>query len=96
MAQDRKRPADLDLASALGDLLGELFGFHIKSMKLLRQSSLDDEKLKIVANRIESLLDDIMTEMKRTKDLDMSGRLEAAYDEAEQLVDELSGSRDGD
>jgi hypothetical protein len=95
MAQDKRRPADLDLASAEGGLLGDLFGFHIKSMKLLRQSSLDDEKLTVVVDRIKSLLGDITAEIKRTKAFDMSGQLEAAYDEVERLVDELAGSGEG-
>ena len=54
-------------------------------------SSLDDEKLNLVADRIKTLLADTTAEVERTKDLNVAGRLEAAYDEVERLVDELSG-----
>ncbi len=58
-------------------------------MALLRQSSLDDEQLELVADRIKTLLEDANAEIKRTKDLNVTGRLEAVYDEIKLLVDEL-------
>ncbi len=58
-------------------------------MALLRQSSLDDEQLELVADRIKTLLEDANAEIKRTKDLNVKGSLEAVYDEIKLLVDEL-------
>ena len=53
------------------------------------KSSLDDEQLELVADRIKTLLEDANAEIKRTKDLNVTGRLEAVYDEIKLLVDEL-------
>jgi hypothetical protein len=43
-ATDAEKP---DLSSVEGDLFGALLGFYEKAMALLRQSSLDEEKLKM-------------------------------------------------
>jgi hypothetical protein len=83
------------LASVEADLFGGVFGFHRKAMTLLRQSSLDDDKMKVVADRINTLLDDATAELKRTQQMNIKERLEAAYDEVKRLVDELSGLSDG-
>jgi len=64
-------------------------------MDLMRQSSLDDEQLNLVADRIKTLLAEITADMERTQNPNVACRLEAAYDEVQRLVDELSGSRDG-
>ena len=93
--QNKRRSADLNLSSVEGDMFGVLFSFHKETMDLLRQSSLDDEKLNLVADRISTLLAGITAELKRTKDLNVAGRLEAAYDEVQRLVDELSGAHGG-
>ena len=58
-------------------------------MALLRQSSLDDEQLELVADRIKTLLEHANAEIKRTKNLNVTGRMEAVYDEIKLLVDEL-------
>ena len=83
------------LASVEADLFEAIFGFHKRTMTLLRQSSLNDEKLSVIADRINTLLDNVTGEMKRTQKLNVTGRLEAAYDEIRRLVDELSGFPDG-
>ena len=83
------------LASVEADSFGAAFGFHKKTMTLLRESSLDDEKMKVVADRVNKLLDHTTAEMKRTQQMDIKERLEAAYDEVKRLVDELSGLSDG-
>ena len=88
-------PKQPTLASVDADLFGTLFAFHKKTMTLLRQSSLDDEKMKLVGDRIKTLLDKVTAEMKQTQQFDLTQRLEAAYDEAKRLVDELSPSNDG-
>ena len=91
----KKRPAEPNLSSIEGNLFGALFSFHKELMDLMRQSSLDDEKLNLVADRIKTLLADTTADMERTKDANVADRLEAAYDEVQRLVDELSGSHDG-
>lgn len=93
---DKKRPSEPDLCPQEVELLGALFSFCNKSLVLLQQSSLDDEKRKIVGDRIKSVVADIRDEIKRTEDLDMSGRLEAAFEEIERLVDELSSGEEGE
>jgi len=41
MAGSNKSPFQLPIASVEADWLGSLFGFHNKTMRLLRQSSLE-------------------------------------------------------
>ena len=91
----RKQSPELDLSSVERDLFGELFSFHTKTMDLLRQSSLDDEKLELAGDRIKSLLDDTMADMKSTKDPNMAARLNVAYIEVQRIVKELSDTCDG-
>ena len=79
-----------DVTSLEGDLFGTLFGFHEQTMALLRQSSLGDDKLASVADRIEQLLADAIAEIERTKNRNLAGRLEAVYEKAQRMVDELS------
>jgi hypothetical protein len=61
-----EQPNKPTLASVEADLFGAIFGFHKKTMTLLRQSSLDDEKLNVVADRIKTLLDAVTAEVKGT------------------------------
>ena len=86
-----EQPNKPHLASVEADLFGAIFGFHKKTMTLLRQSPLDDEKLNVVADRIKTLLDNATAEVKRTQQLNLTERLEAAYDEVRRLINELSG-----
>jgi len=83
------------LASVETDLAGSLFGFFTKTTNLLRESSLDDDQKKVVGERINTLIDNAKADMQRTKQLDLSEPLQAAYDEIKRLVDELSGNADG-
>jgi hypothetical protein len=93
--QPRKHPPRPPLASVEADLFGAIFGFHKKTMTLLRQASLNDEKLKVVTERIKTLLDNATAEGKQTQRLNVRERLEAAYEEVKRLVDELAGFPDG-
>jgi predicted acetyltransferase len=86
MPESNKPP----LASIEADLFGTIFGFHKKFMTLLRESSLDDEKENVVADRIKALLGNVTAEMDRKQQLNVAERLEAIYEEARRLVDELS------
>lgn len=96
MAEQINEPLDQQsLASVEADLFGPLFAFHKKVMALLRQSSLNDEKLKVAEDRIKALLDTVTAEIKKTQQFNVTERLEAAYSEVKRLVDELSGFPDG-
>lgn len=79
-----------NLASVEADLFGVLFAFHKKTMTLLRESSLNDEQVRIVGDRIKALLDNATAETKITRQVNVAERLEAAYEEVKRLVDELS------
>lgn len=85
-----EQPNKPPLPSVEADLFGALTGFHKKTMTLLRQSSLDDEKLNVVAERIKTLLDNATTEGMRTQQMNLTEQLEATYEEVKRLVDELS------
>ena len=89
------KPTEPSLVSVEADLFGTILGFHKKIMTLLRQSSLDDQKMKIVADRIKTLLDGATAELEGTEWLKLTERLEAAYDETKRLLDELSVLPDG-
>ena len=89
-----KPPSPPTLASAEADWFGALIGFHTKTMTLLRESSLDDEKMNVVGYRIKTLLANTSAEMEKTQRFNVTERLEAAYDEVKLLVDELSGLSD--
>ena len=64
------------LASIETDLFAALSGFHQKVMTLLRKTSLDDEKLNVVAERIKALLDNATADVKQAKELKLAERLE--------------------
>jgi hypothetical protein len=83
-------PPKQPLASVEADLFGAILGFHKKTVTLLRESSLDDNKLKVVAERIKTLLDAATAEMKGTQQVSLTQQLETAYEEVKRLVDELS------
>jgi hypothetical protein len=90
-AEDAK---ERDLSSVEGDLFGALFGFYQKAMALLRQSSLDDDKLKMAGEAINQVFAKVTDEMKRTGNLNLTGPFEAGYEEIRRLVEELS-SKEG-
>jgi hypothetical protein len=87
-----KPPEIPRLDSLEGGLFGAISGFHKRTMTLLRESDLDDEEVGVVGNRIEQLLEEVTANVKRTKDFNLEGPLESAYDEVERLVAELSQS----
>ena len=88
--EERKPVDEPSLASFEGDLFGALFGFYEKAMTLLRQSSLDDEKLKVAGEAIQGVFAKVTDEMKRTRNLNLTGPFEAGYEEVRRLVEELS------
>lgn len=90
-----EQPNKPTAASIESNLMGSLFGFHTKIVTLLRSSSLDDEKMNVVSDRIKTLLDAATADMKLTQQFNMTERLEAAYDDVKQLVEKLSGPSGG-
>jgi len=93
--QTDNRPPQPTFASVETDLFGALFGCHKKVTTLLREAALGDEKLTVVADRIKMMLEKVTAEIKQGQPLDVRQRLDAAYEEAKRLVDELSHSEDG-
>jgi len=84
------QPAQQNLEAVELELFGAIVDFHKKVITLVRQCSLDESKLNVVADRIKTILDSATAEIKATKQLNLKERLEAAYDEVRRLVDEAS------
>jgi hypothetical protein len=94
MADETNKPHDTpDLGSVEGDLFGALFGFHQRIVTLLRQSNLDDGKLKVVSKRIKQLMEGVTAEIRGSKDLNLQDRLDSMYEEVKRLMDDLSSSQ---
>ena len=83
-------PPKTPLAEIEADLFGAIFGFHTKVMTLVRESSLDDEMLSVVTDRIKTLLDAVTFGLKGSQQVNVTKQLESAYDEVERLVNHLS------
>lgn len=95
MSEQAPKPSSSPpLASVEADFCGTIFGFFTRTISLLRESSLDGDQRKIVAERIHSLIDNATVEMKQTKQLDLTKPLQAAYDEIKRLIEELSAEAD--
>jgi len=95
MADETNKPHDTpDLGSVEGDLFGALFGFHQRIVTLLRQSNLDEGKLKLVSKRVKQLLEGATAEMKRSATWNLTEQLESAYEDVRRFAEELS-SEDG-
>lgn len=89
--QPSKPPAHLSLPTVEGCLPDALLVFHRRIMTLLRGSSLDDEKVKLVSEQqVMLLIDNATAEMERRKDMDVQGRLESVCEQAKRLMDALS------
>lgn len=95
MAEQPNKPnSPPSLVPVEAGLFGALFGFHNKAVTLLRQSSLNNEKLDLVAERIKTLLDNVTPELMGMPQLNLMQRLEDVYEEVQRLVAELSCSPD--
>ena len=92
--QKTKKADKLDISSIETGLVGALFGFHRRVVTLLRQSSLDGAKLKMLSERIELVIQNVTAEIERSQDVNLAERFELAYEEIRCLVEELSG-KDG-
>jgi hypothetical protein len=88
MTDKANKPSDLH--SVEGDLFGAVFGFHRRVVALLRAANLDDDKLNIAAERIESLMTEAKEHIEATGDLNIQPRLDSMYEEVKRLMDELS------
>jgi hypothetical protein len=83
-----------DMASLEDDLFGTLFGFHQRVMSLLRQSSLDEGRLKLAGDRIKQVIQNVTDEIKRTRQFNVAERFESAYEEVRRLIEDLSSEQD--
>ena len=92
MDDQTNKPDSPSLPSLESGLFGAIFGFHKRTMTLLRESDLDDKNLDVVEDRIKQLLEEVTAKVKRTKDFNLEGPLESAYEEVKRLVDGLSQS----
>jgi len=92
--QTNKPPFPTPLASVDANLFGAILEFHKKTMTLLRQAKLADDKLKVVADRINILLDSATEEVKQTPQLNVKERLDVAYEEIKRLVEQNSWPSD--
>ena len=96
MNEPSKKPQDKpDLASFEANALGAVFGFYEKTITLLRQSSLDEEKKKVAGERIGQLMQNVSDEVERSGDWNVAKRLDSAYEEVKRLVDELANPHGG-
>jgi len=83
-------------APADADLCGMLFDFYVTTTALLRQSSLDGAKVKVVVERIDRLMDDATDEAKRSPEWNLTEWLDSAYQEVQSLVEKLSKDVSGE
>ena len=88
--QSNKPPDKPSLDFIEGGLFGALFGFHKKTMALLRAANLDDDKLDLAAEPMKLLMDKATDEIRHTNDLDIQGRLDSMYEEVMRMVEELA------
>ena len=95
MTESSNSPLQSPLASVEAELFGSLFGFHKKTVTLLRESNLDDEQINVVGDRIKTLLANDTAETQKMQRLNVTERLEAAFDEVKRLVDVMSVTATG-
>ena len=90
-----EQPNTPTVTAVEADFFRTIMEFYTKTTTLVRQASLDDEKKKVVSERINALLDDVTAEIKRTKQWSLTEPLQVVYVEVERFVEELSGLPDG-
>jgi hypothetical protein len=92
---DRENPLPKDaqpsFASAEEDVFEALAVFQQRVVAMLRQSSLDDGTVKVLSRHIKSVIQKITDEMKGSRNFNLAGRLDSAYEEIRRLVADLSG-----
>jgi hypothetical protein len=93
--REEGKPADEpSLASFEGNLFGGMFDFYQKAVTLLRQPSLDEDKRKLLAERIKLVMNNVTEEIERTRNWRVAGRLDSAYEEIRGYAEELA-SKEG-
>ena len=98
--EDGKAPDESEDKATIATVEGDLFqaeaDFYRKSLRLLRQFSSDDEKLKSLSRRIKQVMESVLDEIRHSPDLDVARRIESAYKNIQHYAKELSsktGSR---
>ena len=87
--QGRRRDKP-SFALAEEDILEALAGFQRRVVTMLRKSSLDEGTAKVLSRHVKLVIQNITDEMKGSRDFDLAGRLESAYEEIRCLADDLS------
>jgi hypothetical protein len=72
------------------DIFEALGGFQRRVVSMLRKSSLDEGTAKVLSRHVKLVIQNITDEMKGSRDFDLAGRLESAYEEIRCLADDLS------
>ena len=83
------------LASVESNLFGSLAGFLLKVTKFIRDAELDGEGEQLAAERVGKLLAGVTDEVVRTKNIDIQHRLDAIYEEMQQVVKDLAMHKGG-
>jgi hypothetical protein len=94
-SEEGKAEDQPSLASVEEDLFGALFGMHQRILALLRQSSLDEEKLNLLSERIKLVIENMTDAMRQSRDLNLTKRLDSAYEEIRSYAEELTCKEGG-
>ena len=86
-AEDADKPS---FALAEEDICEALAGFQRRVVSMLRKSSLDEGTAKVLSRHVKLVIQNITDEMQSSRDFDLAGRLESAYEEMRCLADDLS------
>ena len=82
------------------DLLGAVMQSHLRLIRLVRQSPLDEDGKIKVYERILPLIEEfhsgITTVVSDPKSFDLKGRLESIHKEAARAIEELRGGKQAD
>jgi hypothetical protein len=94
MVDDASRPQDEPTVNSVeADFRGLLSDLHERVITLLRQSSLDENGLKLLAKQMKVVIQNVGDDLKQIKqmeDWNPAGRLESAYEEIRGFAEELS------
>jgi len=86
-AEDADKPS---FASVEADIFEALAGFQRRVVSMLRKSSLDVGTAKVLSRHVKLVIQNITDEMKGSRDFDLAGRLESAYEEIRCLAEDIS------
>ena len=97
--EEQPKPDDFEpsMGAFEGNLFGTLMQVHLRLIKLVRQSPLDEDAKIKVYERVMSLMDEfdnnIKTAFADPQGFDFKGHFESIHAEAEKMIDELVGGK---